>query len=413
MLRHAALDQRRVFPRDLGMPPRARMPPVTHEEGRELRQRFPIVMGVDRAVAAVPEDLAQAAREAVGIHRLALDEPGVAEGGALPRRPPIDEHDGAPALLQMQRDRHADDAGSQHDHVGAHPASPCPASPRRSLRSGRPRDNRVDRLRRNRLCGAPSRSADEPPPRSSRPDRPLRHAGLRRSIFLGLALPGFAATARPLLSVCIFTFITLTFARADFAIIRRILRAPRRLILACLWLAFAPALLIGGALTLVGRESLDPGMVLGLAIIAAAPPILSGPAVAALLGIEPSLLLSATVVTTVLAPAVSPLLADVVGGLGRAARPLGARAAARRLHRRGDRGRARRAPGDRRGAAPRAPAQHRRGGRRLLLRLRGRRDGRRHPCDRDPPARRRGFPRRRLRGLARLPAPRPGPPCAG
>jgi hypothetical protein len=130
--------------------------------------------------------------------------------------------------------------------------------------------------------------------------------GFVASIFLGLALPGFAATARPLLSACIFTFITLTFARADLSIIRRILRQPRRLAIACLWLIGAPALLIAAALTLAGRDSLDPGMVLGLAIIAAAPPILSGSAVAALLGIEPSLLLSATVITTVLAPAISP-----------------------------------------------------------------------------------------------------------
>jgi bile acid:Na+ symporter, BASS family len=138
--------------------------------------------------------------------------------------------------------------------------------------------------------------------------------GFVASIFLGLAMPGFAATARPLLSVCIFVFITLTFARADLAIIRRILRQPRRLAAACLWLAFAPAVLIGAALTLVGRDALDPGMVLGLAIIGAAPPILSGPAVAALLGIEPSLLLSATVITTILAPVVSPLLADLFAG---------------------------------------------------------------------------------------------------
>jgi BASS family bile acid:Na+ symporter len=152
--------------------------------------------------------------------------------------------------------------------------------------------------------------------------------GFAASIFLGLALPGFAAAARPLLSACIFAFIALTFARADFAIIRRILRQPRRLAIACLWLTFAPAVLIGAALTLAGRASLDPGMVLGLAIIGAAPPILSGPAVAALIGIEPSLLLSATVITTVLAPAVSPVLADLVAG---AAVPLDRAALALRL----------------------------------------------------------------------------------
>jgi BASS family bile acid:Na+ symporter len=110
--------------------------------------------------------------------------------------------------------------------------------------------------------------------------------------------------------------------------IRRVLGAPRRLALACLWLALAPALVTGVALTLVGRESLDPGMVLGLAIIGAAPPILSGPAVAALLGVEPSLLLSATVVTTLAAPALSPILADLVAG---AAVPLDRGALAWRL----------------------------------------------------------------------------------
>lgn len=152
--------------------------------------------------------------------------------------------------------------------------------------------------------------------------------GFAVSIFLGLALPGAAAFARPLLGPCIFLFITLTFVRADLAIIRRILRRPGRLLLACLWLALAPAAVVGTALTLVGRDALDPGLVLGLAIVGAAPPILSGPAVAALLGIEPSLLLSATVVTMLCAPAVSPLLADLVAG---AAVPLDRSALALRL----------------------------------------------------------------------------------
>jgi BASS family bile acid:Na+ symporter len=138
--------------------------------------------------------------------------------------------------------------------------------------------------------------------------------GFAVSIFLGLAMPGAAAIARPLLGACIFAFTMLTFLRADFELIRRILRQPVRLALACLWLICAPGFLIGAALALIGRETLDPGMVLGLAIIAAAPPILSGPSVAALIGIEPSLLFSATIITTLLAPLVSHVLADLVAG---------------------------------------------------------------------------------------------------
>ena len=107
------------------------------------------------------------------------------------------------------------------------------------------------------------------------------------SIAAGLALPQLATLARPLLSLCIFMFIALMFARADLAIVGQILRHPRRLILVGLWLILAPAGLIALGLALVGRGSLDPGLVLGMSLIAAAPPILSGPAIAALIGSSP------------------------------------------------------------------------------------------------------------------------------
>src|SRR4051794_11062892 len=103
--------------------------------------------------------------------------------------------------------------------------------------------------------------------------------GLIASILLGLALPGAAAMTRPLLSACILLFITLTFARADLAIIRRILRQPKRLVLACLWLCLAPAVLIGAGATPARPPSPDPRMVLGPALIRAAPPPPPGPAV--------------------------------------------------------------------------------------------------------------------------------------
>ncbi|HEY8383065.1 MAG TPA: hypothetical protein VIL09_13035 [Microvirga sp.] len=138
--------------------------------------------------------------------------------------------------------------------------------------------------------------------------------GFAISIFLGLALPQFAAAARPLLAVTIFVFVMITFARVDTAALKELLRRPRPLVLAGLWLAFAPAALIGAALTLVGRESLDPGLVLGLAVLSAAPPIMSAPAIAMLLGLKPTLILTAVLVTTTFAPLVSPLLAELVAG---------------------------------------------------------------------------------------------------
>ncbi|MGL5137435.1 MAG: hypothetical protein ACRC7G_06670 [Beijerinckiaceae bacterium] len=138
--------------------------------------------------------------------------------------------------------------------------------------------------------------------------------GFALSIFVGLALPQFAAAARPLLAITIFVFVTLTFARAEETAVRALLSKPRPLIIASLWLTLAPALLIGGLLIAIGRENLDPGLVLGLAVMAAAPPIMSSPAVAMMLGLEPTLLLTAVLVTTAAAPLVSPALVELVAG---------------------------------------------------------------------------------------------------
>ena len=138
--------------------------------------------------------------------------------------------------------------------------------------------------------------------------------GFALSICLGLTLPQFAAAARPLLAVTIFIFVMLTFARAETAAMRSVFQKPKALIIACVWLLLAPVVVIMLVLMGVGRGNLDPGLVLGLAIMAAAPPIMSAPAVAMLLGLEPTLLLSAVLVTTALAPLLSPILVEIVAG---------------------------------------------------------------------------------------------------
>jgi bile acid:Na+ symporter, BASS family len=138
--------------------------------------------------------------------------------------------------------------------------------------------------------------------------------GFALSIFVGLALPQFAAAARPLLAITIFIFVMLTFARAEDAKVRALVASPKPLVLASLWLILAPAVVITSILTGIGRDNLDPGLVLGLAVMGAAPPIMSAPAVAMMLGLEPTLLLTAVLVTTALAPIVSPMLVDVIAG---------------------------------------------------------------------------------------------------
>ncbi len=72
--------------------------------------------------------------------------------------------------------------------------------------------------------------------------------------------------------------------------------------IAVAWLTLAPVAMILCVFAVFPRESLDPGMVLGLVEVAASPPIMSGPAVAMMLNIEPTVLIAATIITTSAAP---------------------------------------------------------------------------------------------------------------
>ena len=138
--------------------------------------------------------------------------------------------------------------------------------------------------------------------------------GFALSIFLGLALPQFSAMARPALPITIFCFTTVVFMRLDRGVTLGLLRRPAKLAASCLWLVAGPVLLIGAALLLIGRENLDPGIVLGLAIMGAAPPIMSSPAVAILYGFEPSLIIASVILTTIVSPIVAPILVELLAG---------------------------------------------------------------------------------------------------
>jgi BASS family bile acid:Na+ symporter len=138
--------------------------------------------------------------------------------------------------------------------------------------------------------------------------------GFAVSIFLGLALPQFAAAVRPLLGFTIFMFVMIIFARVDTTALRALLRRPRAIVTANAWLIAAPAVLTLSVIALFGRSWLDPGLVLGLAVLGAAPPVLSAPAVAMMFGLEPTLMMVSSLVTTALAPVLSPLLAEFIAG---------------------------------------------------------------------------------------------------
>src|SRR3712207_9574520 len=65
-------------------------------------------------------------REAVRIDAFALDQAGIAEGGLLARLALVHQQDRPSALLQMHGNGHADDPGSENNHILTH-EGPAPS----------------------------------------------------------------------------------------------------------------------------------------------------------------------------------------------------------------------------------------------------------------------------------------------
>jgi len=135
-----------------------------------------------------------------------------------------------------------------------------------------------------------------------------RHATtvLFLGVFVGLALPGLASLARPLLPFSVVLLLTATLLRLDWRAIGLELRRPGLQVLLFPWhQLLLPLATWGCSLAL----SLPPALATALVLMAAAPPITSAAALATLLGLAGPLALVAALVGTLLTPFVLPPLA--------------------------------------------------------------------------------------------------------
>lgn len=138
--------------------------------------------------------------------------------------------------------------------------------------------------------------------------------GLALSLPAGLAVPWIGLWLKPALPLLVGLFVAIGFARIDVWRARDIGRRPFALAVAVAWLVVSLPLAIWAALGLVGRDALSPGLVLGLSLQAAAAPILATPAIALLLGLEPTFAMLVLTVHMAVLPVVAPVLASFVAG---------------------------------------------------------------------------------------------------
>ena len=137
------------------------------------------------------------------------------------------------------------------------------------------------------------------------------------SLIAGLALPHLAVLARPFLPVAVFALLTIAFFRMERDDLRRLRTIPLPIAAAGIWIMLAVPLLAGAGLLAFsaqfGAQSLlSDGLILGIILMLCAPPVVSSPAFAALLGLDAAYALAVLVACMAAAPFVAPIIVAIL-----------------------------------------------------------------------------------------------------
>ena len=135
-------------------------------------------------------------------------------------------------------------------------------------------------------------------------------------VVLGIAVPPLGEVLRPYVTEAIFLLLIISFMRVDLSSLRAYLRRPALVLAATAWTTIAVPALIGGAAHLIGADANAPDLFLALMLQAMASPMMASPALAALMGLDATLVLITLVTSTALVPFTAPVFAHIfLGGM--------------------------------------------------------------------------------------------------
>jgi len=141
------------------------------------------------------------------------------------------------------------------------------------------------------------------------------------SIFIGIATPPLAALFKPIFPFALFVLLCLAFLRVDPAEVRAHFSRPLVVGAAAAWMMLATPLLIGLTLVLLNLADRLPGLYVAMILQAVAPPVISAPTLAALMGLDAALSLATLVICTAVTPFTAPLFTTLFVGPGMAISP--------------------------------------------------------------------------------------------
>jgi len=135
-------------------------------------------------------------------------------------------------------------------------------------------------------------------------------------LFIGVMLPPLAALLKPTFAVALFCLLCLAFLRVDPDEVKRHFSRPLLIAAAAAWMMLATPVMIGLALLAFDARHLLPGLYVAMILQAAAPPVISAPTLAALMGLDAALSLAALIVCTAVTPFTAPVFAAFFVGPG-------------------------------------------------------------------------------------------------
>jgi BASS family bile acid:Na+ symporter len=133
-------------------------------------------------------------------------------------------------------------------------------------------------------------------------------------VFVAIAVPPVDALLKPFVTEAIFVLLTTAFLRVDTAALRGYLGRPGMVLAATAWTTLAIPALFGLFCLASGLDRHSPDLFLGLMLQGVASPMMAAPALAALMGLDATLVLVTLIASTALTPLTAPLFAYLLIG---------------------------------------------------------------------------------------------------
>ncbi|WBL82142.1 Na+-dependent transporter [Bradyrhizobium xenonodulans] len=133
-------------------------------------------------------------------------------------------------------------------------------------------------------------------------------------VFIAVAMPPLGAVLRPYVTEAILVLLCISFMRVDLAALYSHLRRPALVATATAWTTIGVPLIVGLIVHATGLTSHAPGLSLALMLQSMASPMMASPALAALMGLDATLVLVTLVTSTALVPFTASLFASLFLG---------------------------------------------------------------------------------------------------